>query len=232
MKPHILVVEDDEFVQRLLGAYLEREGFHVSLAASGKELLAALDAEAIDLVLLDLGLPDEDGLTLTRHIRARSSLPVVVLTARTGRADRLSALELGADDYLVKPCDPQELVLRLRNLLGRAAAGGDGGAGRVVCFDGWKMDLEARSLTAPDGGEVRLTRSEFNLLGAFAGAPNRVLSRGQLLDAVSRDEDSPNERVIDVLVARLRRKIERDPRHPKLILTMVGLGYKFSAPIS
>ena len=123
MKSHLLIVEDDEFVQQLLAAYLQNEGFKVSLAASGGEMLAILDKEPIHLVLLDLGLPDEDGLTLARQIRARSSLPIIVLTARKQRDDRLAALELGADDYVTKPCDPQELALRARNLLSRDTAG-------------------------------------------------------------------------------------------------------------
>ncbi len=236
MKSHLLIVEDDEFVQQLLAAYLQNEGFKVSLAASGGEMFAILDKEPIHLVLLDLGLPDEDGLTLARQIRARSSLPIIVLTARKQRDDRLAALELGADDYVTKPCDPQELALRARNLLSRANTGAspadDRHSTHSIRFEGWVVNLTAHTLVAPDGQDVHLSRSEFNLLAALVKAPNRVLTRDYLLDAVSRYGDTPSDRMIDVLVSRLRRKIERNPKNPKLIATVVGFGYKFSARVS
>lgn len=223
-------------MQQLLAAYLQKEGFKVSLAASGKEMLAILDTEPIQLILLDLGLPDEDGLTLARQIRARSTLPIIVLTARKHRDDRLAALDLGADDYVTKPCDPQELALRARNLLSRAKASDSltefGQTAEMARFEGWVVNFTARTLVAPDGQEVHLTRSEYNLLAALVRAPNRILTRDHLLDAVSRQGDPPSDRMIDVLVSRLRRKIERDPKKPKLIVTVVGFGYKFSARVS
>ena len=231
-RKHLLVVEDDEFVQQLLAACLENEGYEVSLAVSGKEMFGLLDRGRVDLVLLDLGLPDEDGLVLTRQIRSRSTLPIIVLTARKERENRLAALELGADDYLTKPCDPRELVLRVRNVLARSGTGATG-AGRsapaeVLRFGGWVIDIAGRTLTAPDGRDVRLTGAEFNLLVALVGAPNRALTRGYLLDAVSRLESGATERMIDVLVNRLRGKIEADPKKPELIVTIVGYGYKFA----
>lgn len=223
-------------MQQLLAAYLQNEGFKVSLAASGKEMLAILDTEPIQLILLDLGLPDEDGLTLARQIRARSTLPIIVLTARKHRDDRLAALDLGADDYVTKPCDPQELALRARNLLSRAKASDSltefGQTAEMARFEGWVVNFTARTLVAPDGQEVHLTRSEYNLLAALVRAPNRILTRDHLLDAVSRQGEPPSDRMIDVLVSRLRRKIERDPKKPKLIVTVVGFGYKFSARVS
>ncbi|MBI4967657.1 MAG: response regulator transcription factor [Rhodospirillales bacterium] len=226
---HILIVEDDLFVQSLLAAFLEKEGFRTSRASSGKEMLAMLDQVPVDLVLLDLNLPDEDGLTLARLIRARSRLPIVVLTAREGRDSRLAALEIGADDYLVKPFDPEELALRLRNLLSRTKGGGPaerpGADSKAVRFEGFTLDLANRSLTAPDGQAIALSPGEYNLMAALARAPGRVLSRGHLLDAVSRSEESPTERLIDVLVSRLRKKTNR--RH--LIATVPGLGYRFGA---
>ena len=235
MDKHLLIVEDDELVQSLLAAYMRNEGFKISLAANGKEMLACIDSESIDLILLDLGLPDEDGLVLARQVRARSSLPIIVLTARKEQRDRLAALELAADDYLTNPLDPEELVLRVRNMLGRADAGTAGAAMRdraeVFRFAGWTLDPGAHSLIDAKDKKVSLTRAEFNLLGALVRAPNRVLSRDYLLDAVSQDADAPTDRLIDVLVSRVRKKIETDPKTPEIITTVVGCGYKFSAQL-
>ncbi|NND44209.1 MAG: response regulator transcription factor [Xanthomonadales bacterium] len=233
---HLVLAEDDEFVQKLLAAYLEQAGFRISLAGTGRELLSTLDAGAVDVVLLDLGLPDEDGLVLMRQIRLRSTVPVIVLTARQEREDRISALELGVDDYLTKPCDPEELVLRVQNLLKRSSAEQTGtptrGAEIKLHFGDWTLALDARTLTDGDGADVHLSRTEFNLLAALLQAPNRALSRGQLLDAICQHDESPSERMIDVVVARLRRKIEIDPANPEWIKTMVGVGYKFSGRVS
>ncbi|PPR73375.1 MAG: Aerobic respiration control protein ArcA [Alphaproteobacteria bacterium MarineAlpha3_Bin2] len=217
---------------------MQNDGFKVSLAATGKEMLAYIDSEAIDLVLLDLGLPDEDGLVLARQVRARSSLPIIVVTARKEQKDRLAALEIGADDYLTKPFDPEELTLRVRNILGRAGDGSNTNAEEalrerteVFKFLGWTLDAGGHSLTGPDGDKVTLTRAEFNLLTSLARAPNRVLSRDYLLDAVSQDADAPTDRLIDILISRVRKKIEPNPKKPEIITTVVGCGYKFSARI-
>ena len=233
MKQHLLIVEDDEFVLSLLGAYLEHDGFRVSLVASGREMLAILGKEPVHLILLDLGLPDEDGLALTRQVRARSSVPIIVLTGRQAGEDRLAALELGADDYLTKPCDPREIALRIHNMLGRTANTGTTGTAAerrdVMNFEGWSLDLAGHSVTAPNGNDVPLTGAEFNLLAALARAPNRVLTRDFLLDAISQNNEAPTDRTIDVVVSRLRKKIERDPRKPNIIVTVRGCGYKFRA---
>lgn len=235
MASHLLIVEDDELVQALLAAYLQNDGFKVSLACTGKEMFGILNGEAVDLILLDLGLPDEDGLTLARQIRARSSVPIIVITSRQDRDHRIAALEIGADDFMNKPFDPQELLLRIHNLIDRsgvagAADGGPGDRGRsdVLTFDGWEMDIAGHTLTNPDGEPVSLTRAEFNLLAAMAKVPNRVLSRDRLLDAVSRHDESPSDRMIDVLVSRLRKKIEKDSKNPQMIVTVLGSGYKFT----
>ncbi len=235
MDKHLLIVEDDELVQSLLAAYMQNEGFKVSLAANGKEMLACIDSESIDLILLDLGLPDEDGLVLARQVRARSSLPIIVLTARKEQKDRLAALEIGADDYLTKPFDPEELVLRVRNMLGRTDTGTADEAlqerTEVFRFEGWTLDSGGHSLIDGKDKKVSLTRAEFNLLAALVRAPNRVLSRDYLLDAVSQDADAPTDRLIDVLVSRVRKKIEKDSKKQKIITTVVGCGYKFSAQL-
>ena len=217
---------------------MQNDGFKVSLAATGKEMLACIDSEAIDLVPLDLGLPDEDGLVLARQIRARSSLPITVVTARKEQKDRLAALEIGADDYLTKPFDPEELTLRVSNILGRAGDGSNTNAEEalrerteIFKFLGWTLDAGGHSLTGPDGDKVTLTRAEFNLLTSLARAPNRVLSRDYLLDAVSQDADAPTDRLIDVLISRVRKKIEPNPKKPEIITTVVGCGDKFSVRI-
>ena len=231
MANHLLIVDDDELVQSLLAAYMKGEGYKVSYAGTGKEMMATLNTENIDLILLDLGLPDEDGLTLTRQIRARSSIPIIVITQRQSREDRLTALELGADDYLTKPFDPEELVLRVHNILDRAKNGGGGRRqANVIECGGWKIDAGARSVTGPMGQDITLTNAEFNLLAALAKAPNRVRSRDYRLDAVSRSDDAPSDRLIDVLISRVRKKIEDEPKNPKIIITVAGSGYKFSEP--
>lgn len=234
MTQHVLIVEDEEFILALMGAYLSDEGFKVSLATNGQEMLSLLDKEKVHLILLDLGLPDEDGLVLTRQIRARSSVPIIVLTGRADQGDRLSALELGADDYLTKPCDPREIVLRAKNLLNRLE-----GVGKQakkledsIRFGDWTLDEAGHTILGADGKDVLLTPAEYNLLTCFARAPNRVLTRDHLLDAVSRYEDAPADRMIDVLVSRLRKKIEIDPRNPAFIVTIRGCGYKFSNRLS
>jgi len=232
MQKHLLIVEDDELVQSLLAAYLRAENFKVSYASTGKEMLATMNSEAIDLILLDLGLPDEDGLTLTRQVRARSNVPIVVITARKVREDRLTALELGADDYLTKPFDPEELVLRLHNLLNRPGADSSSSSAirshDILEYDGWRIDIGGHTVTSPAGGDVILTNAEFNLFAALAKAPNRVLSRDYLLDAISRDDDTPSDRLIDVLISRVRKKVEEDAKKPRLIVTVPGCGYKFT----
>jgi len=172
-------------------------------------------------------------MVLARQVRARSSLPIIVVTARKEQKDRLAALEIGADDYLTKPFDPEELVLRVRNLLGRAGEGNTEEALRqrtkVFRFQGWTLDTGGHSLTDEKDTKVSLTRAEFNLLAALAKAPNRVLSRDFLLDAISQDADAPTDRLIDVLVSRVRKKIEAIPKKPEIVTTVVGCGYKFSA---
>jgi DNA-binding response OmpR family regulator len=232
MKDHLLVVEDELMVQGLLALHLKNEGYAVSVADSGNEMLAILEKEVIDLVLLDLNLPDEDGLVLARRLRARSAIPIIVLSARKSSDDRLSAFEIGVDDYLVKPYDPQELLLKIPNLLNRSKRGSNFASSDdgVMRFGGWTLDIPGRSLTGPDGREMHLTPGEFNLLFALAQSPDRVLSRDQLLDATSKDGE-PTDRAIDIIVTRLRKKIEKDPKKPRLIITITGFGYKLTGKV-
>lgn len=229
---HVLLVEDDELTSNLLKAYLEKEGFSASSASDGQEMMALLDRDSFDLVFLDLNLPDEDGLSLARRLRTRSPVPLIVLTSRRSQEDRIAALEIGADDYVTKPFDPLELILRARNLLNRNGAPSDAAEGNPRTFAGWVLDLNARTLAERTGAVVPLTRTEFNLLAAMVAAPRRVLSRSHLLDAIARGSDSPSDRTVDVTVSRLRRKIETDPKSPGIIVTVPGLGYMLSAEVS
>lgn len=229
MKPqHILVVEDDEFTRRLLAAFLEKSGFRVSEGASGHDFHAQTREGAFDLVVLDLNLPDEDGLVLTRQLRARSRVPIVMLTSRQDEADRLVGFDLGADDYVTKPCNPNELLARVRAILNRTLGTGAAETRSAVVFHGFSLDLERHRLADPEGREISLTGGEFHLLSALAQAGGRVLSRAQLIDAVSSADDALTERSVDVLISRLRRKIEPDPQDPRLVLTVPRYGYRLA----
>ncbi len=229
-KPHLLIVEDDEMMQSLLAVYLEQEGYDITAVLTGKDMFSVLSKRSADLILLDLTLPDEDGLTLARQVRARSSVPIIIMTARKGMEDRLAGLDIGADDFLTKPFDPRELVLRVRNVLKRT---GDATReeNQVVGFDGWKMDMTSRTLTGPDETDVPLTSGEFNLLAALIKSPGRVQSRDYLLDAIARNDEPPSDRMIDVFVSRLRKKIGKNSGEQNYIVTVPGHGYKFTGPL-
>lgn len=236
--PHILIVDDDREIRDLLSRFLVRHGLRASVAADGREMKKALAERAIDLVVLDLMLPGEDGLSLCRGLRAGSDIPVIMLTAMGEEVDRIIGLEMGADDYLAKPFSPRELLARIRAVLRRApgsaagipAAAGEGGA-RVVRFAGWRLDLDSRELLSPAGELVALSGGEFALLAAFVTHPQRVLSRDQLLDLARGRDAQPFDRAIDVQVSRLRRKIEPDPGEPVLIRTVRGGGYLFAPAV-
>lgn len=236
---HILVVDDDREIRDLVGRFLGGHGFRVTTAADGREMLKALDGWAIDLVVLDLMLPGEDGLTLCRNLRAQSDIPVVMLTAMGEETDRIIGLEMGADDYLPKPFNPRELLARIKAVLRRSsrrrpgeAERPEGGKHRVVAFAGWRLDLDSRELTSPDGLRVELSGGEFELLAAFIEHPRRVLSRDQLLDLARGREAAPFDRAIDVQVSRLRRKIETDPKKPTLVKTVRNGGYMFTPEVT
>ena len=236
--PHVLIVDDDREIRELLSRFLRKHGFRVSVAVDGREMRKALADWAIDLVVLDLMLPGEDGLSLCRRLRSDSNLPVIMLTAMGEEIDRIVGLEMGADDYLAKPFNPRELLARIKAVLRRAGASsahagevaGEQAAKRVR-FDGWRLDLSKRELISPSGVLVPMSGGEFALLAAFVAHPQRVLSRDQLLDFARGRDAQPFDRSIDVQVSRLRRKIENDPREPALIKTVRGGGYLFAAKV-
>jgi len=233
-QPHVLIVDDDETVRQLVDEYLAQNDFRVSGASSGAELLGALAAQVIDLVLLDLRLRGEDGMQLLRQVRAHSQIPVIILTARTEEADRVMGLELGADDYLTKPFSPRELLARIRTVLRRTHAGQEV-HGAPVCrayrIPGWELNLRTRRLTGEDGGEVALSNGEFNLLAALLATANRVVTRDQLIEMSRRYDNEVYDRAVDVQILRLRRKLERNPAEPRIIVTERGAGYRIAVPV-
>jgi len=234
---HILVVDDDPAIRDLLAEYLGENELRVTTAASGAEMTLALQQEVIDLVMLDLRLGGEDGLNLARRLRTTSEVPVIFLTGRRDEADRVMGLEIAADDYITKPFSNRELLARIRAVLRRSqsrSAGAEaarGTAHRAYRFDGWEINLLVRRLTAPDGRRVELSNGEFNLLLALCRAPQRVLSRDQLLEMSRLHGAEVYERSIDAQILRLRRKIETDPSAPTLIRTERGAGYVFDAEV-
>lgn len=221
----VLVVDDERKIRELVGDYLRREGYRVFDAASGEEALAVTRRQHPDLIVLDLGLPDVDGAELTRLLRAESAVPIVMLTARGSEDARVSGLRLGADDYVVKPFSPRELVARVTAVLRRTAGPPVAayGAGAL------RIDLERREVMV-DGQPVELTRTEFDLLTVLAERPGLVLSRGQLLHRVQGHDFAGYERTIDAHVKNLRRKLRDHPRRPRWLLTVPGVGYKFGTP--
>ena len=231
--PHILIVDDDREIRDLTARFLRKHGFRASMAANGREMDWRLAGGRFDLIVLDLMMPGEDGLSICRRLRARSATPIVMLTALGEETDRIVGLEMGADDYLPKPFNPRELLARIKAVLRRSeAAAPETPAGRRLAFSGFTLDLAARELRDREGSPVALTAGEFDLLAAFAERPGRVLNRDQLLDLTRGREAGPFDRSIDVQLSRLRRKIEADPGAPILIKTVRGGGYVFAAEIS
>ena len=231
---HILVVDDDREIRDLLSRFLVKHGLRVSSAKDGPEMMKALGERGIDLVVLDLMLPGEDGLSLCRRLRAQSDMPVIMLTAMGEDTDRIVGLEMGADDYLPKPFNPRELLARIKAVLRRSQnlAAPPVAADEMLRFDGWALDIGARQLLSPDGTDVALSTGEYELLYAFVTHPRRVLSRDQLLDLARGRSAVPFDRSVDIQVMRLRRKIEVDPKEPRIIKTVRGGGYVFAAEVS
>ncbi|HWY96199.1 MAG TPA: response regulator [Steroidobacteraceae bacterium] len=236
IQAHILVVDDDPQIRDLLQEYLTQNELRVSVTSTGREMSAALTEHAIDLVVLDLRLAGEDGMTLARKLREESAIPVIMLTGVRDEADRIMGLELGADDYLTKPFSPRELLARIRTVLRRTKGSALTEAGqkdvRAYRFAEFELNLRTRRLTKHPGQRLELTNGEFNLLAALLAAPQRILTRDQLLEASRVYDNEVYDRSIDVQVLRLRRKIEADPSQPQFILTERGVGYSFSAPVN
>jgi DNA-binding response OmpR family regulator len=222
----ILLVDDEDAVQKLLTYPLEREGFRVVAARDGEEALARFASERVDLVVLDVMLPKLDGLEVCRRLRAQSSVPIIMLTARDDELDKVLGLELGADDYITKPFSIREFRSRVRALLRRAAAPRRGGENEIISADGLKIDLARRSVEV-QGRPVALTYVEFELLRTLAASPGRVFTRQMLLQALWGGSDYREPRTIDVHVRHLREKLERDSRDPEYIFTVRGVGYRF-----
>ena len=232
-KPHLLLVDDERSIREPLAQYLSRNGFRVSAAANAAEARTRLAGNAIDLVVLDIMMPGEDGLSLCRHIRENGDLPVILLTAKSEETDRIIGLEMGADDYVLKPFSPRELVARIKAIFRRVAAGGirQHSDGSNYSFEGWVLKTGERTLVDQEGVAVPLSTAEYNLMLAFATRPNQVLSRDQLLDITQGREANIFDRAIDNQISRLRRKIEHDPKNPGLIKTVWGGGYTLAADV-
>ena len=233
--PHLLLVDDDSRIRRGLAKFFIEQGLRVTVAADGRDMFDRLSAARIDLVVLDVMLPGEDGLSLLRRLRAGSNIPVILLTARADETDRIVGLEIGAEDYVCKPFSPRELLARVRVVLRRGLVSETEATARTSAaygFERWTLDARARTLTSPSGAHVELTTGEFDLLLAFVEHPNRVLNRDQLLD-LARGRDSPSvDRAIDVQVMRLRRKLELDPQAPLLVKTVRNGGYIFTPTVT
>jgi two-component system OmpR family response regulator len=232
LRQRLLIVDDDPDITELITSYFTTQGFDVTAAHSADQMRQALDRELIDLVLLDIGLPDGDGIALTRTLRERWHGAVIIVSGKGDSVDRIVGLEVGADDYVTKPFELRELLARAKSVLRRVGTTAAAPDREVLAFEGWRIDLQARTLHNPRSEEVELTTGEFDLLTVFVRHPNRVLSRDQILDLTRNRPAGPFDRTIDVQVGRLRRKIEKDAERPALIKAVRGAGYIFTASVS
>jgi two-component system OmpR family response regulator len=234
--PHLLVVDDHHEIRDLVSKFMTGHGFRVTTAPDGKAMRKALESGGVDLIILDLMLPGEDGLSLCRWVRSTSAVPIVMLTAMGEETDRVVGLEMGADDYLAKPFSARELLARVKAVLRRTQGQGGGAAaregGNVYRFAGWRFDAARRELESADGVAVPLSSGEVELLTVFVQRPQRVLNRDQLLDLARGRSANVFDRSMDTQISRLRRKIEDDQKDPKLIKTVWGEGYVFTPAVS
>lgn len=236
-RPSVLIVDDHQSIRDPLATYLRRFEFDVETAMDGRDMRARLEQRTFSLIVLDVMLPGEDGLSLCRYVSEHLGIPVILLTAVTEQADRVAGLEVGADDYVAKPFDPRELVARIRSVLRRTQPRTQpktepADAGDRFTFHGWVFDARRRELYNPQAEPVPLSTSEFHLLGVFVENANRVLSRAQLLDLTQRTDNVTFDRSIDSQISRLRKKLEADPRRPTLLKTVRGDGYLFTAQVT
>ncbi|MGF1611379.1 MAG: response regulator [Kiloniellales bacterium] len=233
-KPHIVVVDDEADIRETIQDYLEMHGFEVTTAEEGKALRQVVENEDVDLVLLDINMPGEDGLSLARFLRERGGVAIVMLTAAGEVVDKIIGLEIGADDYVAKPFDLRELMARIKAVLRRVSAAPAApleGATSQIAFGDFRLDLDAHKLFDASGQEVAITSMEFDLLKVFAEHPNRVLNRDQLLDMAHNRGWEPFDRSIDIRIPRRLKKIEADPGKPQIIKTVRGAGYKFTGKV-
>ncbi|MDE1241929.1 two-component system response regulator TorR [Vibrio aestuarianus] len=234
MSYHVLVVEDDAVTRSKLAGYFQNEGYTVTEAENGTQMREALQNNVIDLIMLDINLPGEDGLMLTRELRSQSDIGIILVTGRTDSIDKIVGLEMGADDYVTKPFELRELLVRVKNLLWRistannqSTVGDTSQNGNLVRFGEWSFDIQRRALSR-SGEPVKLTKAEYELLVALSSYPNQVLSRERILNMISHRVDAPNDRTIDVLIRRMRVKMEFDPKNPQIFVTVHGEGYMFA----
>jgi DNA-binding response OmpR family regulator len=236
LRPHVLAIDDDPAIRQLIADYLGENELRVTTAATGEEMARALAEQPVDVVVLDLRLKSEDGMELARRLRQDSTIPIIMVTGKRDEADRVMGLELGADDYITKPFSPRELLARVRAVLRRyrivqEVMPARDERRRAYRFAGWELNLRTRRLTSPTGERIELTNGEFSLLQAFCAAPQRVLSRDQLLELSRLNRAEVYDRSIDVQILRLRRKIEPDASHPAYIKTERGAGYIFDVAV-
>ncbi|MCP4789744.1 MAG: two-component system response regulator TorR [Gammaproteobacteria bacterium] len=227
---HILIVEDEPVTRAKLQGYFQAEGYEVTAVGSAREMDTVLEQQDVHLLLLDIHLPDSNGLVITRELRSRSPIGIILVTGKTDDVDKIVGLELGADDYVTKPFNPRELLARVRNILSRvnAAVGRTDSRMASYKFDGITFDVQKRLVLDRNQNSIKLTRAEFELLIVFIEHPDQVLNRDRLMNKVTHRSWDPSDRTIDVLVMRLRKKIERDYKEPLLLTTVHGEGYAFT----
>jgi two-component system, OmpR family, response regulator len=232
---HVLIVDDDHRIRAMLARFLTDHGLKVSQAGDGRAMFSVCETARIDVIVLDIMMPGEDGLSLCPRMRGQSSVPIILLTAMSGDTDRIIGLEIGADDYVVKPFNPRELLARIRAVtrrLGAASINAERPVATIYEFAGWLLNSSRRTLTSPAGALTDLTSGEFDLLATFLEFPQRVLTRDQLLDLAHGRMSEAIDRSIDVQISRLRRKIEADPQDPAFIKTIRNEGYFFAIPVT
>lgn len=235
MTTRVLLVEDDAEIGALISRYLDNNAMEVTVVENGEAMDAAFAKNGFDVLILDLNLPGEDGFSICRRVRTTQSIPIIIVTAQGEDVDKILGLEMGADDYVVKPFNSRELLARIRAVLRRAepqSRADESAAGQAYLFAGWRLDLLAREVVSPNGTKVAMTGAEFDLLHALCENPNRVLTRDQLINMTHGPTSGPYERSIDVLISRLRQKIEKDPRNPSIIQTIRSEGYMLSAAVT